>query len=83
MDSVDNRYEDLLTEARNALTAYDAQLQADFLALWKKKLLDYTAGPDGKTGFMLLVDWDGWKREKEGKATANIRWISGAPSIVE
>ena len=73
MDSVDNRYEDLLTEARNALTAYDTQLQADFLALWKKKLLDYTAGPDGKSGFMKLVDWDGVKREKEGKATTGIR----------
>jgi len=73
MDSVDNRYEALLTEARNALTAYDTQLQADFLALWKKKLLDYTAGRDGKSGFMKLVDWDGVKREKEGKATTNIR----------
>jgi hypothetical protein len=73
MDSVDNRYEDLLTEARNALTAYDEQIQAEFTALWKKKLLNYTAGPDGKTGFMKLVDWDGVNREKEGKATTGIR----------
>lgn len=72
-DSVDNRYEDLLTEARNALTAYDTQLQADFTALWKKKLLDYTAGPDGKGGFMKLVDWPGVEREKKGTATTGIR----------
>lgn len=75
-DAVDPRYEDLLTEARNALTAYDAQLQADWLALWRKKLLDYTAGPDGKTGFMKLVDWDGVEREKKGKATEKIRWMT-------
>ena len=75
-DFADTRYEDLLTEARNALTAYDAQLQADFTALWKKKLLDYTAGRDGKSGFMLLVDWPGVEREKQGTATANIRWMT-------
>jgi hypothetical protein len=72
-DAVDTRYEDLLTDARNALTAYDTQLQADFTALWKKKLLDYTAGPDGQGGFMKLVDWPGVEREKKGTATTSIR----------
>lgn len=70
MDKVDNRYEDLKTAVYSELTTYDERVVAEFTALWDKKLLNYTKE------FMKLVDWDGVKREKEGKATADRRVLT-------
>ncbi|HEX8903783.1 MAG TPA: hypothetical protein VF771_02935, partial [Longimicrobiaceae bacterium] len=70
MDKVDTRYEDLKTTVYKELTAYDERIVAEFTALWEKKLLNYTKE------FMKLVDWDGVKREKEGKATRDRRVLT-------
>ncbi len=67
MDRVDLRYEAMLTEARDALSAYGQRAETEFTALWEKKLLGYTKG------FMKLVDWDGVKRENAGTAASGPR----------
>jgi hypothetical protein len=67
MDRVDVRYEDLKTAAHAELAKYGEKAQADFIALWNAKLLNYTKG------FMKLVDWDGLNREKAGTATRGPR----------
>ncbi|HKP77196.1 MAG TPA: hypothetical protein VJT67_16810 [Longimicrobiaceae bacterium] len=72
-DRVDPRYQALLDDMATELGNYGRRQEAEFRALWQKKLLDYTAGKDGKSGFMLLVDWNGVEREKQGTATASIR----------
>jgi len=72
-DRVDPRYQALKDDMATELSNYGKEREKEFVDLWNKKLLHYTAGPDGKGGFMKLVDWDGLKREQEGKATAGIR----------
>ncbi|HEX6748500.1 MAG TPA: hypothetical protein VF092_14475 [Longimicrobium sp.] len=76
MDKVDTRYEDLKTAVYTELTTYDQKIQAEFTALWEKKLLNYTKG------FMKLVDWDGVEREKHGKAAAERRTLTFPIRIV-
>lgn len=72
-DRVDPRYQALKDEMATELGKYGEAQEKEFTALWNKKLLHYTAGEDGRGGFMKLVDWDGLKRENEGKATVGIR----------
>jgi hypothetical protein len=66
-DRVDPRYQALKDEMATELGAYGTRMEAQFTTLWDTRLLKYTQG------FMKLVDWDGKKREDEGKATVNIR----------
>lgn len=66
-DRHDTRYKDGETEAYGKLTAYDAQVQQEYTALWDRKLLNFTKG------FDKLIDWDGVKAEAKGEKTVDRR----------
>lgn len=70
LDRVSPEFEDAKTEAYRQLTAYDEKVQAEFTALWDRKLLNFTKG------FMNLVDWPGLEREKKGEAARDRRVLT-------